>query len=82
MAKANPAAKPAPPDVQVGQVWRDNDSRFNVGRWLKVLSITGDYARCLSSYNKRSWEYARNVRIRLTRFRPNASGYILEGRDD
>lgn len=59
-------------EVKVGQVWQDWDSRFRNGSYVRLLTVKrveGDYAYCDS--------YGRLVRIKLSRFRPNSTGYKL-----
>lgn len=57
--------------VKVGQVWSDNDKRFEgVQRRIKVLEIKDGKAICDSE--------GRRVRIRIDRFKPTATGYRLE----
>lgn len=69
------------PVVRVGQVWEDWDSRFRANqhrRLLGIIRVEGKYAYCdgLSTGKK--------TRIRLDRFKPNASGYRLvsEAKED
>lgn len=57
--------------VEVGQIWEDNDPR-GYGRWIKVLSIDGTHATVQSPSGR-----GRKTRIRLNRFRPTRSGYVL-----
>ena len=54
--------------VSVGQTWKDNDPRCP-GRYLRVLSIEGDYAIC-SVVNT-----VRKTRVALSRFKPGSTGY-------
>ena len=58
------------PDVQVGQIWADNDAR-GIVRQVKVVSLHDGYAVVI---NQRT---GRLTRIRLTRFRPTSTGYRL-----
>jgi hypothetical protein len=59
--------------VEVGQVWIDNDFRFqNPTRNIRVISIDGKYAVC-ESYGFKG--RVRRVRIHLRRFRPTSTGY-------
>lgn len=55
-------------DVQVGQVWKDNDPRRN--RTLIVREVGTEYAYCFCK------EKGRTTRIRLDRFNENRqTGY-------
>lgn len=63
-------------EPQVGQVWRDNDGRFQ-GRPRHVViesftqpSIPGPVYAMV-----RGVESGRETRIKVERFRPNATGY-------
>lgn len=61
-----------PHGVKVGQVWKDNDKRMN--RTLKVTSIDRTHAylqRVGARYA--GWD----ARIRLDRFRPTSTGFVL-----
>lgn len=60
-----------PYDVQVGQVWIDNDSR-GYGRRMEILEIDETHAVTKSPSGR-----GRTTRIRLDRFRPNSTGYRL-----
>jgi hypothetical protein len=77
------------PEVKVGQVWADNDSRAQ-GRTLRVEAIDGDKAVCIVLTNyaevqesldlgKTNLRDARGkkVRIKLSRMRPTSTGYRL-----
>lgn len=61
--------------IKVGQIWQDFDIRFRNQSpcYKKILKISGNYAYCESVYNNK----IRHVKIRLDRFKPNATGYIL-----
>jgi hypothetical protein len=65
-------------NVQVGQIWVDNDKR-RVGRKLKIKSLKGKQVDCevisKSPFTKNGKKF---VRIKLERFRPWANGYSLE----
>lgn len=62
--------------VKVGQLWVDNDPRNYRGtRYVSVTAVDETHATCESWYDTPSM--ARTTRIRLTRFRPNRSGYRL-----
>lgn len=75
-------------EVRPGQVWADNDQRA-VGRTVRIERIDGDHAivTVLTAYRHATpGERARSVgkerRIRITRFRPNSTGYrLLEAPD-
>lgn len=60
-----------PHGIKVGQIWQDNDKRMN-GRQIKVISIEGAYAFC-----RHPQGIGRPVRIRLDRFRPTSTGFVL-----
>lgn len=78
-------------EVKVGQVWRDKDKRieqWNGGfpRFLRVVRIDGPHAFCERvnpGYGAtKSWltvPNSRMARIALARFKPTATGYLLEG---
>jgi len=57
--------------VEVGQVWEDNDPRYEVKRTLTVMAIDGDYVECLNSPS------GRVTKIKIKRLRPNSTGYRL-----
>lgn len=62
--------------VQVGQIWADNDKRFNTGRKVRVDKIyDSGRAKCWSYYNNEA--LGRYVWIRVDRFKPNSTGYRL-----
>lgn len=63
-------AESNPHSVKVGQTWADNDPRM-MGRTLVVSRIEGAYAYCQQR------NQSRLVRIRLDRFRPNSTGFVL-----
>lgn len=61
--------------VRVGQVWRDNDPRLQkCSRRIEVVEIDRDHAICKLA----GVETKRRTRIRLNRFRPRSTGYVLE----
>lgn len=76
------ATKPVEtPEVEVGQVWADNDPRSK-GRTVKVLSIntTTNRAVCevlTDGADTTRSQVGRTTRIALHRFTPTASGYRL-----
>lgn len=56
-----------PHGVKVGQVWEDNDKRDS--RTGRVVSIDDTHARV---------DWGVNVtRVKLTRFKPTSTGYLL-----
>lgn len=77
-------------NVEVGQVWKDNDRR-NKDRWLVVkhieFGIMSRTATCAVYYVTEAdrgqerpptyWKEVRRVKIRLDRFRPTSTGYRL-----
>lgn len=58
------------PPVRRGRVWADNDKRSH-GRRLMVLEVDDTHARVVWADTRR------HTRIRLSRFRPNSTGYRL-----
>lgn len=68
------------PNVQVDQVWEDNDPRigtsgFTGRRMVRILAIEHDYAK-VSNVNT-----GRTSRIKLERFKPTTTGYrLVEGK--
>src|SRR5688572_8484729 len=65
------AVSAARPSVRVGQLWADRDKR-SLGRLLRVVAIEEDKAVVQSPSGR-----GRKTRIRLDRFRPNSTGYLL-----
>ncbi len=71
-----------PYEVAVGQIWQDNDSRYQTPtseRFLRVLEVGETHAKVVT-VNRQGDRHpnilsARETRIKLTRFRPNSSGY-------
>jgi hypothetical protein len=66
--------------VKVGQVWQDNDPRRSGNpRFILVLHVNVDYyafvVRC--DQNGLTSPQNRKTSIRLSRFKPTRSGYIL-----
>lgn len=68
------------PAVRPGQIWRDNDKRAK-GRHVKVVDVDGTHAtvklwmtRAASSSTATP---GRRTRVRLDRFRPTSTGYVL-----
>lgn len=65
--------------VQVGQVWSDNDPRSK-GRTLRVAAVAGNRALCIvltdAEHTVRS-QVGHTTRIGLHRFKATASGYRL-----
>lgn len=73
--------------VQVGQMWADNDSRAK-GRTIQIRKIEPPIAICKIVTNRDGWDketwktksmVGREVKIKLRRFTPTASGYKLLG---
>lgn len=78
--------------VKIGQIWADNDKRAK-GRHVRVDRIEGDYAFCTIVIDRADTEpdggryrerrphdwiaIGRPTRIKLTRFKPNSTGYRL-----
>lgn len=66
--------------VAVGQVWRDNDKRVAANRAVHVDRIDGDYAQCTVGRLQPGGAFVaanRKAHIRLSRFRPTSTGYVL-----
>lgn len=62
--------------VRPGQLWIDNDTRNYRGtRFIAVTAVDATHATCESWYNAPG--NSRTTRIRLSRFRPNSTGYRL-----
>jgi len=74
---------------EAGQVWADNDRRA-AGREIQIVSINGDYARCVviaespaENAHRRyvaprpvGWSaVGHRTRIALSRFKPSSTGY-------
>lgn len=55
---------------KIGQVWQDNDPRVTYRRELTIERIEGEYAFCKGPGG-------RQLRVKLKRLRPTASGYRL-----
>lgn len=71
-----------PYGVEVGQIWADNDSRYQ--RWepvyKRVEKIEGEYAYCQSfkqsGFCGQPYEITTaKVKIKLSRFKPTNTGY-------
>lgn len=65
--------------VQVGQVWADNDPRSR-GRTLKVVAIVGEHATCVIVTNDvraHRDRRGKHTRVALRRFKPTQTGYRL-----
>jgi hypothetical protein len=77
------------PEVKVGQIWKDNDRRVKqesgYDRFLRIDRVNGDRAECshVTTAPDGSWHawYRRGrrsfVEVKLSRFRPTSSGYLL-----
>jgi hypothetical protein len=64
--------------VQPGQVWKDNDKRMT-SRHVFVLKVEDGYAIC-TKCNSEGLTPDRTkylTQIRLDRFRPTSTGYVL-----
>ena len=71
------------PEVKRGQVWKDCDWRSN-GRSFRILRVEEQYAivtvltaRKSAPESERQRAVGAERRIRLSRFRPNSTGYRL-----
>lgn len=59
------------PEVRVGQVWADNDTRVLEERQILVLEIQNGKVKCRNTKTARvSW-------VSVERFRPTSTGYHL-----
>lgn len=58
-----------PHDVKIGQVWRDNDKRMD-RRFLTVTDVGETHATV--------YDGVKVTKIRLDRFKPTSTGYVLE----
>lgn len=69
-----------PTTVRVGQIWRDNDKR-GYGRHVKVIEVDATHATVslwmTRSASSNTAKPGRLTRIRLDRFRPTSTGYVL-----
>lgn len=66
-------------DVQVGQVWADNDPRV-AGRTIKVEAIDGNKAVCrvlATPFDYPQGRTGHTTKIALRRFKPTTTGYRL-----
>ena len=72
--KKTAAQQRNPYNVTVGEVWQSNDRRDR-GRKVKVVEIKKDKARC--SRLDPDGFLGPSTWIRLDRFKPNASGFVL-----
>lgn len=65
--------------VEVGQVWADNDWRAD-GRKIEVVELTPTHAICVVVANAAGANsVGKRTKIRLDRFRPTSTGYRLVG---
>ncbi|MER6010207.1 hypothetical protein [Streptomyces bluensis] len=65
------------PDVQVGQVWADNDER-SAGRTVRVDEVDSRYAYCtVLTSAAPGGRTGQRTRIALERMRPTSTGYRL-----
>lgn len=70
-----------PTTVRVGQIWRDNDKR-GYGRQVRVVETDATHAVVEQHVPRGGARGAshlkpRRTRIRLDRFRPTSTGYVL-----
>ncbi|WP_438491793.1 hypothetical protein [Streptomyces asiaticus] len=67
------------PEVQVGQVWADNDKRSE-GRTVRVNEVDDRYAYCtVLTPATPGGRTGQRTRIALARMRPTPTGYRLLG---
>lgn len=61
-------------EVKIGQVWQDWDIRFRDthARRIKIVEIVGEKAICQHPSGLGS-----KTKIKLSRFKPNSTGYKL-----
>ena len=66
-------------EVKVGQVWKDNDKRAGHDRLLRVVSEpdTVGKVKCQRVDHDGNPLPVPATRIRVDRFRPTATGYVL-----
>jgi hypothetical protein len=71
-------------EVKVGQIWRDYDTRrrgTHPGRLLLIVGLSDEvdqaYAICRPCDTEGQLLTKRETRIRLYRFRPTSTGYII-----
>jgi hypothetical protein len=71
-------------EVKVGQIWKDNDRRWRTagfGRLVLVMGLSDEvdqaYAICRRCDTEGIPLTRRETRIRLDRFRPNSTGYVI-----
>jgi hypothetical protein len=67
-------------EVKVGQIWKDNDKRV-ANRFVVITGISDEvdqaYAICRPCDTEGQLLTKRETRIRLYRFRPTSTGYII-----
>lgn len=66
-------------EVQIGQVWADNDTRTE-GRTVKVEEINGDKAVCrvlAPPFDYPQGRVGHTTKIAIRRFKPTSTGYRL-----
>jgi hypothetical protein len=71
-------------EVRVGQIWRDYDTRrrgMHPGRLLLIMGLSDEvdqaYAICRPCDTEGQPLTKRETRIRLDRFRPTSTGYVI-----
>jgi hypothetical protein len=71
-------------EVKVGQIWKDYDTRYrgvHPGRLVLVVGLSDEvdqaYAICRRCDTEGQPLTKRETRIRLDRFRPNSTGYVI-----
>lgn len=70
-------------ELQIGQVWRDWDSRqrndFPLPRMLKIVEFTETHARCEvgTLVGDQFRQTGGHTKIRKDRFKPTSTGYKL-----
>jgi hypothetical protein len=64
------------PEVKIGQLWTDNDPRYDGQRSITVVKINGITATCKVISNLNA-SVGKIVKIRLDRFKPTKTGYTL-----
>lgn len=69
-----------PPDVRVGQIWRDCDTRIRDDRRLKVVAVypEGSEKDARPHALVEDVDSLRKTRVALRRMRPGSTGYALE----
>ena len=60
--------------IKVGQIWQDNDPRMQMMvpiRTVEIIEVGHSFAMC------KNCETGKITRIKVSRFKPNSTGYCL-----